>query len=114
MGRRMQGPSVLLGVACVALMVAVSVPVSRPIRGEGASSSTRRGDQEILKEFAPLVGSWRGVGQVERGRARGSWTESAAWAWKLTGSSAALELSVTKGKHLKSGLLRPGKKPGSF
>ena len=26
----------------------------------------RRADQEALKAYAPLVGSWRGVGQVER------------------------------------------------
>src|SRR5207237_1317266 len=63
---------------------------------------------------APLVGSWRGVGQVERGRPKGAWQEKAAWAWKLTNDSAALEVTVTNGKHLKAGLLRPGKAPGAF
>ena len=60
------------------------------------------------------MGSWRGVGQVERRRARGAWTESADWAWKLTSDSAGLELTVKKGKYLKAGVLRPGKTPGTF
>ena len=56
----------------------------------------------------------RGVGQVQRGRGRGAWMESADWAWKLTSDSAALEITVKKGKYLKSGVLRAGKKPGTF
>ena len=74
----------------------------------------RRADQEALKAYAPLVGSWRGVGQVERGRVRGAWVESADWAWKLTSDSAGLEITVKKGKYLKAGVLRPGKAPGTF
>ena len=60
------------------------------------------------------MGSWRGVGQVQRGRVRGAWTESADWAWKLTSDSAGLEITVKKGKYLKAGVLRPGKAPGTF
>ena len=60
------------------------------------------------------MGSWRGVGQVQRGRARGAWTESADWAWKLTSDSAGLEITVKKGKYLKAGVLRAGKAPGQF
>ncbi len=74
----------------------------------------RRADQEALKAYAPLVGSWRGVGQVERGRARGFWRESAEWAWKLTSDSAGLEITVKTGKYLKAGVLRPGKAHGKF
>jgi YHS domain-containing protein len=74
----------------------------------------RRADQEALKAYAPLVGSWRGVGQVQRGRARGAWMESADWAWKLTTDSAGLEFTVKKGKYLKAGVLRAGKAPGTF
>jgi YHS domain-containing protein len=74
----------------------------------------RRADQEALKAYAPLVGSWRGVGQVERGRAKGAWMESADWAWKLTSDSARLKMTVKKGKYIKEGVLRPGKSPGKF
>jgi len=112
------GPLAALGVAAFALLVSVSVPVARPTRGAGPSPAAaapgRRADQEALKAYAPLVGNWRGVGQVERGRSRGAWTETASWAWKLTSDSAALDVTVKKGKHLRSGVLRPGREPGTF
>jgi YHS domain-containing protein len=79
---------------------------------EGASA--RREAQATLKAYGPLVGSWRGVGQVRRGQSSGSWQESASWAWKLSDSSAALEIDVEKGKYLKSALLKPGKGPGAY
>src|SRR4051794_46572 len=117
-GQSNRGPLVALGVAAVAVLVSVSVPVARTTRGDGTSAPTapgRRADQEALKPYAALVGGWKnGVGQVERGRAKGAWTESAVWAWKLTNDSAALEVKVNKGKYLRSGLLRPGKEPGTF
>jgi hypothetical protein len=72
------------------------------------------GSRRTSVRVAPLVGSWRGVGQVERGRARGAWTESADWAWKLTSDSAGLEITVKKGKYLKAGVLRAGKARGTF
>jgi YHS domain-containing protein len=100
--------------AVVAMTAATFVLCAEPLQGAGESQHTRRADQEALKAYAPLVGTWRGVGQVERNRARGAWTESSAWAWKLTADSAALAMSVTKGKHLKSAVLRPGKEAGTF
>lgn len=112
------GPLAALGAAAFALLVSVSVPVARPTHGAGpapgGASPGRRADQDALRAYAPLVGGWRGVGQVERGRSRGAWTESASWAWKLTNDSAALDVTVKKGKHLKAGVLRPGKEPGTF
>lgn len=79
-----------------------------------AEASGRQADQEALKPFSGFVGDWRGVGQVDRGRTRGAWRESANWAWKLTKDSAALAMTVEKGKYLKSALLKPGKEPGDF
>lgn len=104
-----RGPLAALGAAAFAVFLSFSPPS----RGEGPSPN-RRADQDALKAYAPLVGGWHGTGQVEQGRAKGSWTETGAWAWKLTNDSAALELTVKKGKHLKSALLRPGKEPGVF
>jgi YHS domain-containing protein len=103
---------VALGVV-VGLAWASDGPGAR-VSGADGPAPGRRADQEALKAYAPLVGSWRGVGQVERGRAKGAWTESAAWAWSLTRDSAALEVNVARGKHLKSGKLRPGKDPATF
>lgn len=74
----------------------------------------RRQAQAALKPFGPLVGSWRGTGQPQRGRAQGSWTESAGWAWKLSDDAAALAIDVEKGKYLRSALLGPGPEPGSY
>ncbi len=39
-------------------------------------ASARRADQEALKVYGELVGSWRGAGQPKRGQATGAWKES--------------------------------------
>ena len=103
----------------VALLAALGVVAAAAVTVRAAGDNDkvapgRRADQEALKAYAPLVGSWRGAGQVERGRSRGAWTESADWAWKLTSDSAGLEITVKNGKYLKSGVLRAGKAPGTF
>jgi YHS domain-containing protein len=74
----------------------------------------RRTDQDALKSYGPLVGEWRGVGQPQRGSNKGAWTESGDWKWTLTKDSAALELTVTRGKLLRSAVLKPDKEPGRF
>lgn len=109
-----RGPLAVFVMATVLLGTSLSIPATQPARGDGSAAPGRRADQEALKPYAGLVGGWRGAGQVERGRTRGAWTESASWAWKLTPDSASLSVTVEKGKHLKSGLLRPGKTPGTF
>ena len=112
----MRSPKVSSGVG---LLVALGVVAAAAVTARAGDDKekvapTRRADQEALKAYAPLVGAWRGVGQVQRGRVRGAWTESAEWAWKLTSDSAGLEITVKKGKYLKSGVLRAGKAPGTF
>jgi YHS domain-containing protein len=92
---------------CVAAAVVLLLAADGPQPG-------RRADQAALKPFAGLVGEWRGTGQPQRGSARGAWTETGGWAWKLTPDSAALELTVAKGKLLRSATLRPGKAPHEF
>ncbi len=99
--------------AALGVVAAAAVTV-RAVDDKDKVAPARGADQEALKAYAPLVGSWRGVGQVQRGRVRGAWTESAVWAWKLTSDSAGLEITVKKGKYLKSGVLRAGKAPGTF
>ena len=74
----------------------------------------RAADQAALKPFAGLVGEWKGTGQPQRGSARGAWTESADWAWKLTNERAALAYSSPKGKYLRSAVLRPANAKGEF
>jgi YHS domain-containing protein len=77
-------------------------------------SSGRQAAQEALKPYGALVGSWKGVGQPQRSSSKGAWIEKAAWSWKLSQDDAALELSVERGKWLKSARLTRGTEPGSF
>ena len=91
----------------LAAVLFVLAPAAEPAAG-------RRAAQEALKAYAPLVGEWKGVGQVQRGSSKGAWTEAGDWAWKLSPDSAALVLTVGKGKYLKAAELRPGKGPGAF
>lgn len=80
----------------------------------GDAPPKRAADQAALKPYAGLVGEWRGTGQPQRGSARGAWTETAGWSWKLSTDSAALAFSSEKGKYLRSALLHPGKSAGEF
>jgi YHS domain-containing protein len=96
------------------LVLLVAVLFSNFAWAADAPSTGRRANQAALKPYGSLVGGWRrGVGQVERGRTKGSWIEDADWAWKLTPDSAALEGKIAKGKYLKSLLIHPGKEPHS-
>jgi len=101
-------PSVIPG------LVVLVFPLLPLLQAEEGPTRSRLESQAALKAYGDLVGSWRGTGQPERGRVRGSWTESASWAWKLTKDSAALEVTIKKGKYLRSGILRPGAEPQSF
>jgi len=81
----------------------------------GAGGAEKRtADQVSLKEYGKLVGEWRGTGQLQRGSARGAWTEKAEWSWKLTNDSAALSFNSPNGKHLRTALLRPAPPPRSL
>jgi YHS domain-containing protein len=99
--------------ALIGVLVAVLSPGLTWAADNAATG--RRADQAALKPYGSLVGGWRrGVGQVERGRTKGSWIEDADWAWKLTPDSAALEGKFTRGKYLRSLLIRPGNEPNTF
>ncbi len=116
--RDIKGTLVVVGVAVIAILGSVSVPIGQHARGEiplnkAKATTGRLADQAALKPLGLFVGSWRGAGQIERGRTKGAWTESAAWAWALTRDSAALQVKVARGKFLKSGLLTRGSTPGS-
>jgi hypothetical protein len=75
-------------------------------------------DREVLKtalqEFNEFIGDWNGSGAPEKPRpdAKETWTEKISWSWRFHGDDAWLTLTVTNGRHLKSGELRylPAKK----
>ncbi len=70
--------------------------------------------KEALQTAQHLIGSWRGVGQVRRGSAAGSWLEEADWAWQFDSGSAALVFQAPKAKYFTSGRLIPGKEEGDY
>ena len=69
-----------------------------------------------LAPLNPLVGQWRGVGQVRRGSRAGAWREEAEWIWDFSQPDApAVRFDVTDGKELSSLLVRPAAGPaGGF
>lgn len=66
---------------------------------------TRRAAQRALEPFNTLVGGWRGVGQPRRMSNRGSWTEEADWAWKLSKDNASVVVQIKDGKLIESASL---------
>ena len=88
--------------ACLlALFVAVPAPAADP---------TKKTPKQALQAFNNLIGSWRCTGEPEGTRAeklKGFWTEAVAWEWRFKGGDAWLSLAFDKGKHFKTGELRP-------
>ena len=103
-------------VGAATLLAGMALPgAGDPGDGAAGAPKGRLADQEALRPFAPLVGSWKGTGQVRRGSNQGAWTETADWAWKLAPDSARLEVTVGKGKFLRSATLAPDPAhPGAF
>ena len=81
MGGSRGGPCINLRVSSgIGLLAALGIVAAAAVTVRALDDKVapgRHADQEALKAYAPLVGSWRGVGQVERGGARGFWRESA-------------------------------------
>ena len=101
-----------IGAGLALLVVVAGAWAGDPV-ADGAKS--RLADQEALRRFGPLVGAWKGTGQIRRGSNQGAWTETSDWAWKLAADSAKLELTVAKGKFLRSATLAPSAgKPGNL
>ncbi len=100
----------IAGTGAVVLLAAMAMAAPAADDAPGARVEA----QAALKPFGPLVGTWRGTGQPQRGRSQGAWTESASWAWRLSSGSAGLAIEVEKGKYLKAATLRPGAGAGSY
>lgn len=66
-----------------------------------------------LSKIQAVVGTWKGVGQPQRGSTKGSWTEESEWKWKFDRGIAELVFTSEKGKYFSSGELTyvGGKKP---
>lgn len=72
-------------------------------------------DKAALSKLQILVGEWKGVGQLRRGkRSDGDWAEQSSWAWQFTDGRAAIVFSAPEGKYLSAGRITPGDESGSF
>lgn len=70
--------------------------------------------KERLSKIQGLVGTWRGVGQPQRGSNKGSWIESADWAWKFEKNGPSLAVKLEGGKYFSAADLRAGDKADEF
>ncbi len=70
--------------------------------------------KEQLAKVQGLVGAWKGVGQPQRSSTKGSWIESADWAWKFADGGPSLALKLEQGKYFSAAELQPGDKSGEF
>lgn len=71
-------------------------------------------EQEQLAKLQSLVGQWRGVGQPQRGSTKGSWTESADWAWRFGEGGPALVGKLPDGRYFSELVVTAGKEDGQF
>lgn len=63
-------------------------------------------DKDALAKLQTFVGSWRGVGQVKRGSARGAWNEESDWEWHFGKEHTALAFKSPEAKFFTVGALR--------
>ena len=70
--------------------------------------------KERLSKLQSLVGSWRGVGQPQRGSTKDAWTEEADWAWSFDKAGASLVAKLPKAKYFSQLRLTAGSTEGHF
>lgn len=64
------------------------------------SAADAAASKAALSKFNDLIGGWRGIGQPQRGSARGAWQETADWAWSFDKKVPALVYAIKDGKQL--------------
>ncbi|HZZ73352.1 MAG TPA: YHS domain-containing protein [Pirellulales bacterium] len=82
--------------------------------GADQPAATNAADKAALSVWNNLVGSWKGVGQLQRGSSKGSWSEAIACRWDFAKGHAALILDDPDGKYFSNVVLKPGKQAGEF
>lgn len=81
-----------LSLLAVGWYAAGSDEVSPTTKSEATSRQT-------LERFNPLVGAWRGVGQVRRGSRSGAWQETTTVEWAFNSQHPAILFKADGGKH---------------
>ncbi len=79
-----------------------------PSHGFGNPPASANADQKSLQSLQELIGQWKGVGQVRRGSAQGSWIEVGDWAWDFADGKSAVTFAAPASKHLRAGRITVG------
>lgn len=83
--------------ASLALLLAASFTMAVGAEKDTTFDAERSG----LTKLQAFVGSWKGVGQPQRGSNKGAWTEKCEWKWEFGASGQpSLQLAVNEPKHL--------------
>jgi hypothetical protein len=81
---------------------------------KAASAAELAAQKEQLAKVQKLVGSWKGVGQPQRGSTKDSWIETADWAWRFSPERTTLFTRTEKGKFFAKLELIAGETAGSY
>ncbi|MFH5806230.1 hypothetical protein [Alienimonas sp. DA493] len=100
-------------------LVLLLPPGDGPADSAAAEGTVAGGDvaaaKAALAPLNPLVGRWRGVGQVRRGSREGAWRETAEWVWDFSRPERpAVRFEVEEGKEVLRLLVRPAPKGTGF
>ena len=88
--------------------------VTLAVADDAAKQDSAAAQKEQLAKIQAIVGNWRGVGQPQRNSTKGSWIESADWAWKFVDQGPSLALKLEQGKYFSTAELRAGDKANEF
>jgi len=100
-----------LHVGLITLLLALPVFAEKD---EAKARAQLAADKKALAPVQSFVGSWRGVGMVDRTKAEDAWGEEAKWAWSFEGGRATIVFDATDAKVYKSGRIGTGEKEGAF
>jgi hypothetical protein len=93
------------------LVLAAALAIAEQADQQAANHAQSK---QRLAQLQQLVGSWRGVGQPQRGSIKDSWIEDSDWAWSFGKDGPALVTKLSQGKFFKRMALQSGGKSGQF
>ena len=99
--------------SCLALMTAMVLVVSAT-HAEPDGNTKLATQKAELARVQFLVGSWKGVGQPQRGSSKGAWTEQVEWAWRFEDGNVQLAAELKDSKWFSNFSLQAGKRPKYF
>lgn len=81
---------------------------------KAASADQLAAQKEQLSKVQKLIGSWKGVGQPQRGSTKDSWIEQADWAWRFSPERTTLFTRLEKSKFFSKLELISGETAGEY